>query len=166
MAETKREDKPAERKDLRIYDDRFRPEESTLGRWDAKVEMGTTRADLLKPEYWSHVAERITPWSEITVRAEDGTFYAKYLVLDCGRGWAKLQELNWWNLTTKDVAQTQSSAGQIDDYALEYKGTTRKWIVLRKVDQTVLDEGKPSKEAARLWLEEFLTAKARTTESA
>lgn len=155
----------ADKKDARIYNDRFRVADSTLGRFDAKVEAGTTKDDILRPEYWSHVAELMTPWSEITVRTDDGTWYAKLLVLDCGRGWAKMQLLNMWSLTTVDVAQSQSSPGTADDYDIIWKGGTRKHIVQRKSDQVVIHEGEHRKDSASAWLKEFLANKAHVERS-
>lgn len=152
MAEQKREP--------RIQNDRFQVADFTVGRFDAKSEMGITREDLLTPEYWSHVSERMTPYSEVTVRCDDGTYYAKLLVLDCGRGWAKMQLLSWWNLSTVDVAQSQSSPGKPEDYDILWKGTNRKHIVQRKSDQKVIHEGEQRKESAVAWLNEFLAGKA------
>lgn len=157
MADPKREP--------RIQNDRFQVSDFTVGRFDAKSEIGTTQEDLLTPEYWSHVSERMTPYSEVTVRCDDGTYYAKFLVLDCGRGWAKMQLLNWWSLTTADVAQTQSSVGTAADYDILWKGSTRKHIVQRKSDQIVLHEGEQRKDAAVAWLNEFLIDKAKVQKS-
>jgi len=148
------------KEDAKIQTDRFKPAESTLGKWDAKTEIGTTREHLLKPEYWSHVSELMTPWSEITCRCEDGTYYAKLLVLDCGRGWAKVQVLNWYSLTTGDVAQSQSSTGTKDDYDIIWKGANMKHIVQRKSDQVVIHEGEQRKASAEAWLDEYLASKA------
>ena len=153
----------SEKRDLRIQTDRFKVADFSLGKFDAKVEIGTTREDLLKQEFWSHVSEQMTPYSEITARCDDGTFYAKYLVLDCGRGWAKVQELNWWNLTTKDVAQTQSAAGSMNDFEIIWKGGTRKHIVQRKSDGVVMQEGLQRKEAATDWLKDHLAKRVSST---
>ena len=146
--------------DAKIQTDRFKPAESTLGKWDAKTETGVTREQLLKPEYWSHVSELMTPWSEITARCEDGTYYAKLLVLDCGRGWAKVQVLAWHSLTTADVAQSQSSAGTADDYDIIWKGASLKHIIQRKSDQVVIHQGEQRKDGAKVWLDEYLSSKA------
>lgn len=146
----------------RIHSDRFKVADFTIGDFDAKVEMGTTKEDLLNPAFWSHVAENMTPWSRITVRAEDGTFYAQLLVLDCGRGHAKMRLLNWWDLTTADVAATQSATMNLDDFSIEWKGATKKAVVIRKADQVVLQEGLPSKGAAEVWLKNFILVKPHT----
>ena len=151
------------RSDPRVYADRFTESDYSIGRFDHKCEVGTTRETLLDPGYWSHVSERLTPYSKITVRCDDGTFYAELLVLDCGRGWAKLQVLNWWALSTIDVAQSQSSAGKREDYDILWKGNNKKHVVIRLSDQQVLYEGGQRKEVAELWLADFMAGKAHRT---
>lgn len=151
-----------EKQDPRCYADRFTESDQTLGRFDHKAQANITKAQLLDPKYWSHVAERMTPYSEVTCRCDDGTFYAKLLVLDCGRGWANMQLLGWWNLTTADVAQTQSALGSKDDYEIIWKGENRKHVIQRKADQVIIHEGEHrQKKAAEMWLEEYLKGKAR-----
>ena len=145
----------------RVFGDRFNGSDYTTGRFDHKCEPGIDRKTLLDPAYWSHVSELMTPYSEIAVRCDDGTYYAKYLVLDCGRGWAKVQELNWWNLSTVDVAQSQSSAGARDLYDIVWKGPTRKHVILRVSDQTVLHEGEQRKESRPQCIRATLIQKMR-----
>ncbi len=146
----------------RVHQDRFNVSDFSIGRFDHKSQVGVTKAHLLLPEYWTHVSELMTPYSEITVRCDDGTYYAKLLVLDCGRGWAKVKLLQWHDLTTTDVAQTQSVAGNRDDYLIEWKGGTKKHVVIRKSDSQVISEGEHQrKEQAEAWLTEFLLSGAR-----
>lgn len=152
-------DKKQER---RAFDNNFNVADFTLGNFDHKAEQGTAKRDLLDPAYWSHVAERMTPWSEITVRCADGSFYAKFLVLDCGRGWANVKELGWWDLTSSDVARTQAGLIKDGDFDIIHKGPSRKWIVQRKSDQVVIHEGETSKAGAQSWLDDHLSNKIRT----
>jgi hypothetical protein len=148
MSELKKEDP-------RIFGDRFQPLEAVVQQFSAKVPPGITREHLLNPEYWSHVAGAMQPYAEITVRAEDGTFLAKLLVIDCGRGWAKTRVLHWFDLTAKDA-----SAGAASAYSIEWKGGTRKHVILRNSDQAVIHEGEQRKAGAEAWLQNFLTSGA------
>lgn len=152
------------KEDPRCYADRFSEADFTVGRFDHKTMVGITREHLLHPEYWSHVSERMTPYSEVTVRCDDGTYYAKLLVLDCGRGWAKMQVLSWHNLTTSDVAQSQSPTAEESEFEITWKGGNRKYIVQRRSDQQVLHEGELRKDGAEIWLKEYLSGKARKAE--
>lgn len=142
------------------YGERFGEAEFSLARFHHKTEMGITKAQLLNPEYWSFVGERMSPYSEIIVRSDDGTYYARFLVLDCGRNFAKVQCLDWYNLTTKDVAESQSNVGTAQDYDIVWKGPRLKHIILRKSDGVVIHEGDQLKVAAQMWLDDFLQTKA------
>lgn len=129
-----------------------------------KAEAGVTRKHLLEKEYWSHVSEVLTPYSKIEVRNADGSYYGIYLVLDCSRGWAKVQELNWWNLTTADVADTQSNQGASSDYEIAHKGPNKKWVVIRKSDGVVISKDPiERKEMAQAWLTNWLASKSHSS---
>lgn len=144
------------------YGERFGEAEFSLARFHHKTEMGITKAQLLNPEYWSFVGERMSPYSEIIVRSDDGTYYARFLVLDCGRNFAKVQCLDWYNLTTRDVAESQSAVGTAKDYDIIWKGNRVKHIIQRKSDGAVIHEGIQLKETAVHWLTNFLETKAPT----
>jgi len=60
--------------------------------------------DLLRPECWASVAKMLQPWSHIEVRAEDGSYYAELLVTGVDRAWAKVEVLNFRELSTADVS--------------------------------------------------------------
>src|SRR5947209_8355484 len=70
---------------------------------------GITLQDLLRPECWASVTNILRPWSHIEVRAEDGSYYAELLVTGVDRSWAKVEVLNFKELTTKDVALTAAT---------------------------------------------------------
>jgi hypothetical protein len=70
---------------------------------------GRLARGLLVPAFWAHHALKLKPLDEIRAHAEDGTWLANYVVLDCSRTWAKVQQLSLHRLTTADVAQTQAS---------------------------------------------------------
>ena len=114
------------------------------------------------PEYWSHVSKRLVPFTEISVRCDDGTYYAKFLVLDCGPGWAKVHLLNWWDLVAADAAAAQSPAGSEDDYEIVWKNNTLKHVVIRRADQQLMHSGEARKTAAQEWLKDHLSKKVHT----
>lgn len=149
-------------KDARVYmGERFKGAEYANSDWRHRMEIGITKADLLKPEYWSHVSEHMSPYDEIKLTCDDGTVYARLLVLDCGRTWAKVQILEWYPLTTADVAQSQTNTGEQSDYTIDYKGKDRKFVIQRKSDQAVISEGEHArKEAAEAWLRDYIQGTA------
>jgi hypothetical protein len=110
----------------------------------ATIPIGTLPDDLLKPEYWAHVATHLRPWARIEARAEDGTWFADLLVLSVDRTWARVRMLGRYNLTSQDVALTQSE--QITGFEVKWRGAA-KWSVIRKADSAVLKEGMDREEA-------------------
>lgn len=113
------------------------------------AELGTTLEDVLRPEYFAHFASRFAPYHEITVRVDDGTWYAKLVVLAVGRSWVKTEVLHAVSLSSKDVEQTQA-----DSYEVLYRGPTLKFGVVRKADRSVLKDRFSTKAEAVAWAAE------------
>lgn len=140
-------------------------------RFDAMVQKGVRPEDLLAPAFWAHHGVKMKPMDEVRVRAEDGTWVAYLLVLDCSRTWAKMKQLALHQLGTADVSLTQASEAEvkafIDAHEVKHRGPL-KWSVVRTSDRAVLAEGIAQREEARSWLEKHAReqvggpAKART----
>jgi len=118
---------------LQLDPSRMKPAEYERTLYVVTAQPGSTQEDLLKREYWSHVANKLKPYDKLEVRANDGTFYAEYLVLDCSRVWAKVALLAWYPLSTKDVSVTAS-----DRYRTEWAGPYDKWRIVRNADNEVI----------------------------
>ena len=115
----------------------------------------TSPEDLLKPEYWTNVAEKFKPFDKVEARADDGSWYAEFLVLETSRRWTRMHLLMQANLTTTDVSLTQSKLGEFN---IEWKGPARKFCVIRASDQEMIHEGEQSKGTAHAWLAERIRA--------
>ena len=150
--------------DRRIQVGRFKEAEYVVRHFHARTEPGTTREDLLRKEYWSHVSGVLNPDTEISARCDDGSYYAKLLVLDCGSGWAKVQVLQWYVLDDPSVAENQSPASTEDEFDIVWKGDKLKHIVIRKADGQVLHSGEQRKTGAQEWIKDFIAGKARKAE--
>lgn len=111
--------------------------------------------DLLKPEYWTNVAEKFKPFDKVEARADDGSWYAEYLVMETSRRWTRMHLLAAHNLTTADVSLTQVKLGE---FGIEWKGPARKFCVIRLADQEMIHEGEASKAGAHAWLAERIKA--------
>jgi hypothetical protein len=134
------------------------------------TEAGVTRAQILDPAFLAHVAAKLRPYDQIEVRSDDGTIFARLLVLQAERTWATAYVLEWHDLTTKDVALTQS-AGAVaagiqlkteERYKVEWKGPHLKGCVVDYGSNPprMVREKEPSKDAAALWLREWLKVTA------
>lgn len=125
------------------------------------AEPGTTLEDLQRQDYWAHVANTMSPWMRMEVRADDGSFYAEGLVLEAGRNWATVKILQSWNLDTADVARTRSA--RMEEYAglpyyVMFRGEHELWSVIRKSDNAVMHEKEGTRAGADRWLQERLKA--------
>lgn len=138
-----------DRKVRELEGDRMRECEFQRTVWVATAHEGTVAADLLQPEYWTHVAERFKPFDHVEARADDGSWYAEFLVLEAGRRWTRMHPLCIHNLSTPDVSLT---AARYAEFLVEYKGPGPKHCVIRRADQTVIHDGEETKEGAYRWL--------------
>lgn len=125
-------------------------------RYDALVPTGVPVEALAKPEFWAHQGAKLRPWDEIRARAEDGSWMANLVVLDCSRTWARVKLLNYHKCTTGDVALTQASEeaikAHIEQHKLMHRGP-RKWSIVRVADGTVIAEDIATKEEAAAQLD-------------
>ena len=133
------------------------------------VESGTTREQIVHPDFWGHVAARLRPYAKIEVRCDDGSFYAELLVLAAERTFAMVRVLHWHDLTTADVAKTQAASVAVQRfeehlkaYEVRWRGPHLMWSVIRKHDNAALREKEKTKQAAQTWLDEYLRVTATT----
>jgi hypothetical protein len=113
------------------------------------TEGGTTVDEILRPEYWSHVARKLKPYDKIEVLAEEGTFYLELLVLRVLTGAVVVKLLNHAEL------ESSPAAGDEDpDIEIKYSGPIKKYRVTRKSDGKVLAEGE--EVATRQMAEQFV----------
>lgn len=124
--------------------------------WVATTERGHFKEDFENPAYWAHIASKLRPWDHIEVRAEDGTFYAEYLVLACDRTWARVRNLSFVSLTDSDVSLSQAEK-IIGDYEIRFRGKKR-FSVIRRSDNALLQENMHTESDAKKWLEVYLNA--------
>ena len=151
---------------LQMSADRFKLAEHERNIHSITIEEGVTRAQLINPAFLAHVAAKLRPYDQIEVRCDDGTLFAKLLVLQAERTWARVHVLEWHNLTTRDVSLSQgedkesAAAAQKlspeDDYLVQWKGPHKKWCVIRKVDGAYMREQEADKSAATTWLADWL----------
>lgn len=125
-------------------------------RHSAKIPNGVKPEDLLVPSFWAHHALKMKPLDEIRAHAEDGTWVAYLLVLDCSRTWVKVKQLGLHFLGTADVALTQASEADVDAFKAQHEVKHRgphAWSIVRKADGAVLEQGIKVKDEAIAWLD-------------
>lgn len=98
----------------------------------AQPEPGTTLDEMLKPEYWAHVAKDLKlPGTRIEVMPAGGEWFAELYVRSVGKQDAKVSVLRH---VVFDAPQKQD-----DDYDVRSRGGAG-WSVVRKSDKAVLFE--------------------------
>lgn len=119
------------------------------------VGSGVLIEDLSVPSFWAHHASQLRPYDELVIHPEDGTWYAKYVVLDCSRTWAKVKQLSFVSLTTSDVSMSQAADAELKAAQAAYKVMLRgphKWSVIRVSDGAVMQQDIQIKGDAEEWL--------------
>ena len=128
-----------------IMPHRFLVGQSARNVWRAHIENGHTRANLQEPEYWKHLARRLTPGDLIEVLAENGAFYGELLVRSCDKSWAKVAVLTW-----KDFDEAVVESTKLD---VVWKGPVNKHCVIRISDGEILAKGFQTKDEGAAWVE-------------
>lgn len=126
--------------------------------WQATVPAGMALDEVQRPEFWGHVAENLKPLARIEVIAEDLSYFAELLVIDCDRLWAKTRLIRFVDLREDDSADVLPAAAA--GFKVEFKGPTKKHIVVRLSDNVVVHEGIATKAEANGWITEHLKALA------
>lgn len=129
----------------------------------AFIPTGFTPEQLLDPGFWAVHATRFKAFDEVRARAEDGTWMARLLVLEAGRTWVRMKQLEFHSLGTQDEALTRVALRENEEakklYEVKHRGP-RAWSVVRKADSQVMHEGAQTRENAERWLDEHLKTTA------
>lgn len=127
--------------------------------WEVCVEIGTTLDDVLKPEFFCHVARQLRPFSKIKVLPDDASWYAELIVRSAGPTWAKCA---LFTIVEFDVAAKTAAGDPEADYAkVGWGGPAQKHRVVRVSDGAILSKEHESTEDARNWLKDHLKAIGR-----
>lgn len=139
---------------LQVAPERFFAAEYVVNRWVVNADEATTPADILRGEYWGHVAESLKPWDHIYVRAENGTWYTELLVLQVARAYAAVRPLNQWSWGQDAAEEAQEAAKNAAAYRTKWGGPQYKWTVIRMSDNQRVSEGMTSERDALDWIVE------------
>lgn len=144
----------------KLHANRFRSAELVRLIFAVTPEHGTDFDDLLKPDYWAHVAQQMRIGSVIEVRPEDGSYYAELFIRDCGRLWAKVAVLR--KIDFADAA-AESLEAEDPSFSVAWHGPHAKHVVFRMKPgggKEILRDGFDTKDAASAWLSQHLMALA------
>ncbi|WP_323994706.1 hypothetical protein [Aeromonas hydrophila] len=96
------------------------------------------------PEAWAHVAANFKRYDEVEIIAEDGSFFAKGIVLKVTKTSATVHFY-----VHEDFEQEVSGSADGSKYSIEWGGKA-KWRVVRNSDDEIIESHISSKEEAQL----------------
>lgn len=115
----------------------------------ATVPNDTTINDVLKPDFWAHVAAKLHNTDIIEVCPEDESWFAQLIVRSASRLHAKCAVLRHQSFNAdKKTAEPEGP------FSIKHNGPKAKWCVIRRVDKALVKEGFASKEEAAKWTED------------
>lgn len=117
--------------------------------WVANAPEGATVEDIVKPEFWALMSSQFKPYDRIEVRADDGSWMAELVVLNCDRTWAKVCLLKEYKLASTEAIQTPNAK-----YEIKWRGPHHKWSVIRLADDNCIKSECATREEAAFWLKE------------
>ena len=140
-----------------LRQDRFRGGDFVRSIYSVTPENGTPDEALLNPAYWAHVAKHLRSGDKIEVLAEDGSYYAEFLVAGANATGALVREL-----AHKRFDALPAQVIDEGEYEIRWSGPVNKHRVIRKSDKAILAEGEmvATKEQAQLFLRDYLKALA------
>lgn len=155
---------------MALTSEKLLPAEYARLRFAITPEPHETLADVVQPKYWVHAASKLKPHSIIEVVPSDGSYYAELFVESCGHIWANMRILRvvvFDETATKEKTQTKTvtkvkvgdgkeipEADNGTDHYVDWGGPQNKGRVIRKSDKQIVQQGLPTKDAARAWMKE------------
>lgn len=114
----------------------LQPAENAHQRWAVVVGMDTPYENILRVEYWAHVAPKIRQGAIIEARAEDDSWYAEVYVRKVGVGGVSVREIRYHSFTDDDDLPDVP-----EQFKIEYRGSLKKHRVVRLSDQVEVGAG-------------------------
>lgn len=137
-------------------DDRlFSLAEFKQNHWYALARATHTIDDVLKAEYWAHVANnKLAPGNKIAVFWEDRSQYYELVVFAVGVNWASVA------VVVGPITPAKAMAGKSvgTDFEIRNLGEIKKWGVVRRSDghEILADGSCDTQEKAARWLADYI----------
>lgn len=118
------------------------------------VEAGLEPEDIVNPQFWAHIARELQYGDHVEANADDGSWYAEYLVLDVGANWAKVH-LRQNSVERLQAVEPDSRPVILAGHSVKWAGRHAQFRVIRDADAKVLKEHLKNKADAYAWLESY-----------
>lgn len=141
---------------LRARPTMLRAAEHYIVTWYHTVPPETPFDEMLKPDFWAHVAAKLRPHHRIVVDCEDGSWTATLFVRSAQRLSAVMGVLSKTDF--KGAIEHAPAAMQASDYDVAWGGPAHKHRVVRKSDKSVVKHGFDTPEQAQQWVKNHIMA--------
>lgn len=128
--------------------------------WHVESEHGETIDQIMRPEYWAHVAAQLSPGDRIEVIAQDNKFFAEFHVFARLVGGAKVGLLRYEVFADNAFEVGMTDLG-VPDYKVVWKYNKYKWCVQRVSDGELISKFHVDEKAAHDWLIDYRKTLAR-----
>lgn len=131
---------------MKIIESRFKLAEYARATHHVTPEPGTPLKEMLKPEYWAHVARKMKVGDRIEVDAEERTWFAELYVRGVSAAAvsvAVLRHIEFNKPDSEEAGEAECSAKHAG------RGV---WRVIRNADKAIVQDGFQTKEAAEAWI--------------
>ncbi len=134
-------------RDVKFQQSQLQESGIARNRWGLCLAYEQEFDDLMNPQSWSHIANRIRVSDIIDVTTIDQRFYAELYVLDCSR-----VHVNVGVMRHMPLSEMQGSDNISLEYKPVWKGPGWRWCVIRQTDGAVMTKNLPHKAAAANWI--------------
>jgi hypothetical protein len=110
-------------------------------------EANTPFSKVLEDKYWAHTSAMLKRGDRVEVRPDDDAYFAEVLVLDAGKLYAKVQEINYREFYG-NLKDAKTEAGE---FHIEWRGPAKRWCGFCGTDELA---ERMTKDAAVSWLEQ------------
>jgi hypothetical protein len=126
-----------------ILQRRFQLAEHTRAIYFVTVETHIKPEDVLKPDFWRHVASQLRPYDEIVVATDSCEWRMELLVCDVWHCGVRVVEQNRVDMT----AEEEGGNDVADDLRVKWRGPVNRWCVVR-TDGVIMRGGLENKNTA------------------
>ena len=138
--------KPA-RAPRKLNASRFSAANQVRNVWAVTPEEGTDFDELLRPDYWAHIAKSLRPNDILEVVPDENDYFARLMVRDVGNIWAEVVLLDRY-----EFEAIEDRTVRPDGLAVTWKGPHLRFSVIRVADGKVVKTGFAEKAAASRWI--------------
>ncbi len=133
----------------KIPEHQFKQAEYARNVWRSTPAHGVAFEEILKPEYWTHIAKKVKRGDIIEAFAEDGSYYAELFVTNSADQWVTVVQIGHMDLAVKAKIKRP-------DYEVKWRGDQALWSIIRTKDGQLMQDKLPTESQAEEWIRQHL----------